>query len=73
VLGQVHFLGWDLESEELCVLLLGIDVIVLVVVEILNESVLSVLLDGFHKVFLNVVQGLPDIIPHPRYGRLHLL
>jgi hypothetical protein len=68
VLGQLHFLGWDLESEELCILLLGIYVIVLVVMEILDEGVLPVLLDCFHEVFLNVVQGLSHIVPHPRYG-----
>jgi hypothetical protein len=57
-----------LESEELCILLLGIYVIVLVVMEILDEGVLPVLLDGFHEVFLNVVQCLPDIVSHPGYG-----
>ena len=52
-----------MESKELGILLLGIDVIVLVVLEILDEGVLPVLLDGFHKVLLNIVQGLPDIVP----------
>ena len=55
MLSQVRFLGRYLESEQLCVLLLGIDVIVLVVMEILDESVLPVLLDSFHEVFLNVI------------------
>ena len=62
-----------MKSKELSILLLRIDVIVLVVMEILDEGVLSVLLNGFHEVFLDIVQGLPDIVPQPRYGRLHLL
>ena len=44
-----------MKSKELSILLLRIDVIVLVVMEILDEGVLPVLLDGFHEIFLNVV------------------